>query len=60
MPASRALWQNFQNNDVVFLYLGVESKKEVWKSTIAALKIPGEHYLLSNSEYGALKKQIPN
>ncbi|MCO4291719.1 TlpA family protein disulfide reductase [Solitalea sp. MAHUQ-68] len=54
MPKSKKLHDELKGKDVVFLYLGVQSEENVWKSNIAELKIEGEHYLLNNNDYNAL------
>ncbi|MGV3586011.1 MAG: TlpA family protein disulfide reductase [Adhaeribacter sp.] len=58
MPASRKLKEELKENDVVFLYLGVDSPETKWKQIISHLGIRGEHYLLSNDEYKLLQKQF--
>ncbi|POY36296.1 hypothetical protein C3K47_11105 [Solitalea longa] len=54
MPNSKKLHDELKGKGVVFLYLGVQSEENVWKTNIAELKIEGEHFLLNNNDYNAL------
>ena len=58
MPNSKALYKTFNGKDIIFLFLGVQSNEKVWKATIAEKQIPGEHYLLKDTEYNVLKKKF--
>ena len=48
MPNSIALKNKFKNDDVVFIYLSIDNKKELWKKTIKELGIKGDQFLLKN------------
>ncbi len=58
MPHSKALFKSYEGKDVVFLFLAVKSKEEIWRSVIANTKIPGEHYLLQDSQVKALENRF--
>lgn len=48
MPYSKNLKDKFKNDKVVFMYLSVDSKKELWKNAIDNWEIKGEHYLIKD------------
>ncbi|TDQ06921.1 TlpA family protein disulfide reductase [Pedobacter metabolipauper] len=59
MPASnklRSAMEKENADNVVFLYLCVQSDEQSWKSMIAKLKIGGEHLLLNDDQYSNLKQ----
>lgn len=58
MPFSKNLYNYFKGKDIVFLYLCVESKENIWKAVVADKQIPGENYLLTGSQYRALVKKF--
>lgn len=58
MRNSGKLHEQYLNKDVVFLYLGVQSKEKIWKAAIAELDIKGEHYLLNEPEFSALAEKF--
>ncbi|MCR8560993.1 TlpA family protein disulfide reductase [Mucilaginibacter sp. BJC16-A38] len=58
MPESKALRNKFANKDIVFVYLGVESDENTWKSVIAELDMEGENFLLNKNEYAALAEKF--
>jgi thiol-disulfide isomerase/thioredoxin len=56
LPYAEQLKSEFHNNDVVFVYLANRSGEIIWKKTIAERDIQGDHYLLTESQYGNLSK----
>lgn len=56
MPASRQLHNGMAKDDIVFLYLCVQSEAQAWRSVIAKLNIGGEHFLLNEAQYRQLKQ----
>ena len=58
MPASKALFNEYKDKDVVFLFLAVRSREDVWKSVIANTGIPGEHFLLKEPQIKALNAKF--
>jgi thiol-disulfide isomerase/thioredoxin len=58
MPYSKVLRAKFAGKDVVFLYLGVQSKEAEWKAMIKTLDIKGENVLLSNNQFSALSEKF--
>ncbi|TFF40237.1 TlpA family protein disulfide reductase [Mucilaginibacter psychrotolerans] len=58
MPGSKKLRDKFLNQEVVFLYLCVQSEERAWRGVIANLDIQGEHILLNNKQYQTLSKKF--
>ena len=56
IPHAKALYAEFKSEDVVFLNLCAQSKKEDWEKLIKQKGIEGENYLLSNEEFNLLSK----
>jgi len=56
IPFAKSLHYEFENEDVVFLNLCAQSKKENWKNFLLQNNIQGENYLLSNEEYYLLSE----
>lgn len=50
VPYSKMLMKQFKDEDVVFLYLCCQSKKEDWINFRAQFDFNGEHYLLNHNE----------
>lgn len=50
-PHARKLHKEFKKDDVVFLNLCCQSKKQIWSTYIKEKDLDGEHYLLSNAEF---------
>lgn len=58
MPSSIALKNKFKNDDVVFIYLSIDSKKELWEKAILNWGIKGEHYLIKNGLNSSFSKHF--
>jgi len=56
IPYAKSLHYEFKNEDVIFLNLCAQSKKENWKNLLLQKNIKGENYLLSNEEYYLLSE----
>ncbi|WP_343702495.1 TlpA disulfide reductase family protein [Chitinophaga sp.] len=56
MPASQQLRQRLEKDSVVFVYLCVGSPEKTWKSVVSKMDIRGEHFLLTQAEYDALRE----
>ena len=54
MPHAKKIKKQFENKDVVFIYLANRCEEAAWKSTIAEKKIEGEHYHLTDKQYTEL------
>jgi len=48
----------YSNQDIVFVYFGVQCKKDKWKAAISEKKIIGEHFYLTNDQYSGLKEAL--
>jgi len=55
---SKKIAKTFENKNVEFVYLCVKSEKANWEDKIRENKLPGEHYLLNNSEYDVLSQKF--
>ena len=55
---SKKIAKEFENKDVEFVYLCVKSEKATWEDKIRENSLPGEHYLLNNSEYDVLSQKF--
>lgn len=58
MPFSKKLQEDFNNKDVVFLYLASRCTEASWKATIANDELTGEHFLLTNDQYATLSAEF--
>lgn len=58
LPFSAKLKEEFNGKDVAFVYFCVKSKKRKWESLISDLKIKGDPYLLSDSQYNILSDKF--
>lgn len=58
LPFSAKLKEEFNGENVVFVYFCVKSKKRKWESTILDLKIKGDPYLLTDSQYDILSEKF--
>lgn len=58
MPHSKILEDELKDENIVFVYLGVEVKESSWKSTIADKDIKGEHLLLTKDQYSEAKNLL--
>lgn len=58
VPDANALYNTYSNKGVMFLYLAVQSKENIWKSVIADLNIRGEHYLLKPTQQAVLTEKF--
>ncbi|AWO00279.1 hypothetical protein DLD77_00430 [Chitinophaga alhagiae] len=56
MPASQQLRRRLEKDNVVFVYLCVGSPEKAWKSVVDKMGIRGEHFLLTQAEYDALRE----
>jgi thiol-disulfide isomerase/thioredoxin len=55
MPNSKKLQVVLTGKDVVFVYLAFQSEEKIWKATIADMGLTGEHYLLEDKDFSALR-----
>ena len=55
---SKKIAKTFENKNVEFVYLCLKSEKVNWENKIRENNLPGEHYLLNNSEYGVLSQKF--
>jgi len=57
-PYSSALHDELSNEEVAFVYLAANSKKENWQKTIAKYNLDGTHYLLNSDQYNMLAAEF--
>jgi len=50
MPNSKELMSKLKNYEVAFIYLCLDSKEMIWKSSLAELKLGGQQYYLSDKQ----------
>ena len=50
MPISKLMEHEFKDEDVVFVYICLESEENQWKILLAQFQLDGQHYLLSNKQ----------
>ena len=55
---SKKIAKTFENKGVEFVYLCVKSEKANWEDKIREYNLPGEHYLLNNTEYDVLSQKF--
>jgi thiol-disulfide isomerase/thioredoxin len=55
---SKKIAKTFENRNVEFVYLCVNSEKANWEDKIRENNLLGEHYLLNNSEYDVLSQKF--
>lgn len=58
MPYSKQLKESFKGKDVIFIYLACDCTVNSWNATIANNDINGVNLLLSNDDYGRLKRRF--
>jgi thiol-disulfide isomerase/thioredoxin len=54
----RALREDIQSDDLIFVYLCGESLKEKWERAIAKENLLGQHYLLGDGQLERLQRQL--
>lgn len=55
-PYSKKLQEHFEGQRITFLYLGNQTKEDIWRSSIANNQLSGEHVLLTDSQFAHLSK----
>ncbi|GAB3931827.1 TlpA family protein disulfide reductase [Mucilaginibacter myungsuensis] len=59
MPASEKLRDKFKGQDVVFLYLCINSPEQIgWKNLISTKNIEGQHYFLDPTQSSAVGRAL--
>jgi len=56
MPYAKKIKKQFKGKDVVFVYLANRCEETPWKATIAEQEMKGEHYLLTDEQFGRLSQ----
>jgi len=56
MPNSKIVEHEFENMDVVFVYICLGSKKMQWEAVIDKFQLGGQHYLLSNKQSSEMRE----
>ena len=55
LPNSKVVEQEFENKDVAFIYLCLESEEKHWKATLDKFQLGGQQYLLSNKQSSEIR-----
>ncbi len=50
LPNSKELEEEMRDKDVVFVYVCLNSKEDVWKAIVAKHQLNGQHYFLSKNQ----------
>ncbi|MGB0895695.1 MAG: TlpA family protein disulfide reductase [Flavobacteriaceae bacterium] len=58
LPLVKALQQQTADDDLVYVFLSVDRKKESWKAAITKRDIQGEHYFVPTGMKGTFGKAI--
>lgn len=58
LPLVKKLQEQTVNNNVVYVFLSVDRKKENWKNTIVKRNIVGEHFFVPSGMKGSFGKAI--
>ena len=58
MPNSKIVEHEFKNEDVVFVYICLESEEKQWKATLDNFQLGGQHYLLSHKQSGEIRSLL--
>lgn len=58
MPDAAALRAEFEDKDVVFLYLSYDKHEQVWKDAIRSNNIEGENFMMVNSRVAPIVKEL--
>ncbi len=58
MPIYKKFYKEFEQEDIQFVFLAVDSSKEKWYKKIRELELKGEHYLLSGDQYLTLQRKL--
>lgn len=56
MPMHKLLRERYKNKEVVFVYLAVNSKRNLWYKMIQNFEIEGDHFLLTKEQYDYLDR----
>ena len=57
-PFAKQLHNDYQDEDIVFLYLASSCKEDSWKAKISEKQLSGEHFLLSNDQFSLLSQRF--
>ena len=58
MPNSKIVEHEFRNEDVVFVYVCLESQETQWKATLDKFQLGGQHYLLSYKQSSEIRSLL--
>ena len=56
MPNSKILEHELKGQDVVFIYICLNSNENQWKATLSKLQLGGQHYFFSNKQSDDISK----
>lgn len=57
-PASKALYESLDKNQVEFIYLCLDSPEEKWQNIINQYNLPGKHYLLNDDQQALIRNAL--
>jgi thiol-disulfide isomerase/thioredoxin len=58
MPSSKIVEHENKNEDVVFVYICLESEEKQWKLLLDKFQLGGQHYLLSQKQSSEIRKLL--
>ena len=58
MPNSKIVEHEFKDEDVVFVYICLESEEKNWKATLDKFQLGGHHYHLSRQQSGEIRTLV--
>ena len=58
MPNSKIIEHELKNEDVVFVYVCLESQEKQWKATLDKFQLGGQHYLLSYKQSAEIRSLL--
>jgi len=58
LPNSKIVENEFNDQDVVFVYVCLESEEQKWKIILSQFQLGGKHYLLSNKQSGEIRNLL--
>jgi len=56
MPNSKKLMNNFEGENVSFVYVCLDSKEDAWKASLGQFKLKGQHYFMTKQQSYDMRK----
>lgn len=58
MPHSKMLMEELNNEDIVYVFLCIDSEKHLWENSLAEFQLGGQHHFLTNKQSNDLRKAL--